>query len=168
MSAFPLFEGGNAVRFSHFVFFVSGLASSFVFLPFLRVAFWKNFRERTFVFGWLCWSCVFWWVFAYVFALIFGVSLPRVFGKILLMSGLVFFWVRSLFLRFFADVVFVCCCFFERQSSGSNRTPLHTRTCFACSFFLLCVPPLLSVSPVLAVRPSPFLFCGHTFSSKPE
>ena len=58
---------------------------------FLRVAFWKNFRERTFVFGWLCWSCVFWWVFANVFALFFGVSLPKLFGKILLMSGMVFF-----------------------------------------------------------------------------
>ena len=56
----------------------------------LRVVFWKNFRERTFVFGWLCWSCVFWWVFANVFALFFGVSLPKLFGKILFMSGLVF------------------------------------------------------------------------------
>ena len=32
----------------------------------------------------------FWWVFAYVFALCFGGSLPKVFGKILLMSGLLF------------------------------------------------------------------------------
>ena len=89
---FPLFEGGNAVRFFHFVFSVSGPVSFAVFCrsSFLRVAFWKNFRERTFVFGWLCWSCVFWWVFAIVFALFFGVSLPKLFGKILLMSGLVF------------------------------------------------------------------------------
>ena len=104
---------------------------------FLRVAFWKNFRERTFVFGWLCWSCVFWWVFANVFALFFGVSLPKLFGKILLMSGLVFFWGRSLFLRFFADVVFVFVFFFERQRSGSNRTPLHTH--LFCWFLFLFV-----------------------------
>ena len=87
---FPL--GGNAARFFHFVFFVSGPASFavFVVLLFLGSFFLKNFRERTFVFGWLCWSCVFWWVFAIVFALFFGVSLPKLFGKILLMSGLVF------------------------------------------------------------------------------
>ena len=50
----------------------------------------KKFRERTFVFGCRCWSCVFWWVFAYVFAFCFGGLLPKVFGKILLMSGLLF------------------------------------------------------------------------------
>ena len=31
----PLFEGGDAVRFLHFVFFVSGPASFGVFLPFV-------------------------------------------------------------------------------------------------------------------------------------
>ena len=35
VSLFPLFWGGNAVRFFHFVFFVSGSASFVVFLPFL-------------------------------------------------------------------------------------------------------------------------------------
>ena len=102
-------QGGNAVRFFHFVFFVSGPVS----LPFscrsssLRVVFWKNFRERTFVFGWLCWSCVFWWVFANVFALIifFGVSLPKLFGKILFLSGLVFSGFVLSSLGFFVVVV---------------------------------------------------------------
>ena len=67
-----------------------------VFCPFLcrssllRVAIWKSFQERTFVFVYQCWSYVFWWYCAYVFALSFGGSLPKLFGKILLMSGLVF------------------------------------------------------------------------------
>ena len=34
VSLVPLLEGGNAVRFFHFVFFVSGSASFVVFLPF--------------------------------------------------------------------------------------------------------------------------------------
>ena len=67
------------------------LLSFFCRSSFLRDAFWKNFRERTFVFGSLGRACVFWWVFATVFAFFFGVSLPELFGKILLMSGLVFF-----------------------------------------------------------------------------
>ena len=57
MSAFfPLLEGGNAVRFFHFVIFVSDPASSVVFCrsSLLRVAFWKNFRVRTLVLGWCC------------------------------------------------------------------------------------------------------------------
>ena len=76
-------QGGNAVRFFLFVFFVSGPVSFAVFCrsSLLRAAFWKNFRERTFVFGWLCGACVFWWVFAIVFALFFGVLLPNLFGK---------------------------------------------------------------------------------------
>ena len=43
-------------------------------------------------------------VFAYVFDYIFGISLPKLFGKILLMSGLVFLgFVLSSF-GFFVDV----------------------------------------------------------------
>ena len=48
----------------------------------------------------------FWWVFAYFFALFFGSSLPKVSEKILLMSGLVLFGVRSLFLLFFSSTSF--------------------------------------------------------------
>ena len=103
--------------FSFCVFSVrSGVFCRFLsFFSFLRVVFWKNFRERTFVFGWLCWSCVFWWVFAIVFALFFGVSLPKLFGKILLMSGLVFsgFVLSSLgFFRRRRLFFFVVCFFF--------------------------------------------------------
>ena len=112
--SFPLFEGGNAVRFFHFVFSVSGPVSSAGYCrsSFLRVAFWKKFRERTFVFGWLCWFCGFWWVFAIVFALFFGGTLPKLFGKILLMSGLVFSGFVLSSLGFFVDAVFVFVCFF--------------------------------------------------------
>ena len=103
---------------------------------FFRVAFWKNFRERTFVIRWLCWFCVFWWVFAIVFALFFGVSLPKLFGKILLMSGLVFsgFVLSSLG---FSPTSFLFLFFlFERHRSGSHRTPLHTHLCCWFLFFL--------------------------------
>ena len=75
--------------------------------------------------------------------------------QILFMSGLVFFWGRSLFLRFFADVVcvFVCFSFLRDKAQVVTGHPL-ARACFACSLFSFCVPPLLSVSPVLAVRPA--------------
>ena len=59
---FLLPQGGNAVRFFHFVFFSvrSGVFCRFLSFFSSKGRFWKNFRERTFVFGWLCWSCVFW------------------------------------------------------------------------------------------------------------
>ena len=106
---------GKCCPFFSFCFFrclVWCLLPFFCRSSFLRVAFWKNFRERTFVFGWLCWSCVFWWVFAIVFALCFGISLPKLFGKILLMSGLVFSgFVLSSF--GFSPTSFVFCLFFS-------------------------------------------------------
>ena len=103
----------------------------------LRVFFWKNFRERTFVFGWLCWSCVFWWVFANVFALFFGISLPKLFGKILFMSGQVFSgfvlsslgFLSSSFLSFF----FV---FFSRDRAQVVTGHPFARTCFCLFLFL--------------------------------
>ena len=71
------------------------------------------------------------------------------------------FWGSfSLPLVFFVDAVFRGF-FFKRQRSGSHRTPL-TRTCVAGSFSF-CVPPLLSVSPVLAVRPASWWFFGVPF-----
>ena len=105
------------------------------------------FRERTFVFGWWCWSCVFWWVFAYVLALFFGGLLPKVFGKILLMSGLVFFgFVLSSF-GSFVDAVFAFffLFLFKRYSSGSNRTPPHAPFCLF--LFSFCAPPRLLFRP---------------------
>ena len=91
----------------------------------------KKFRERTFVLGRWCWSCVFWWVFAYALAFCFGGSLPKVFGKFFLMSGLLFFGFGLSFFGFFVDVVFFC--FFKRYRSSSNRTPPHA---LVCLFFL--------------------------------
>ena len=111
-------EGEMLSVFFTLCFFVSGPVSFVVFCrssP-LRVVFWKNFRERTFVGCW-CRFCVFWWFFAYVFALFCRASLPKVFGKILLMSGLVCFFL----LRDKDQVV-----------TGRPRT----RTCFSGLFFL--------------------------------
>ena len=66
--------------------------------------------RRLLVFGCSCWSCVVWLASAYVLVLCFGGSLPKVFGKILLMSGLLFFGFGFSSFGFFVDVVF---CFFE-------------------------------------------------------
>ena len=70
-------------------------------------------------FGCRCWSCVCWCCFAYVFALYFGGSLPKLSGKILLMSG------------FFA-VWFLC---FLRSGFGFG---------FSSLLFLLLLPPFCS------------------------
>ena len=121
------------------MFSVSGPVSFAVFFcrsSFLRVAFWKNFRERTFVFGWLCWSCVFWWVFAYVFALFFGGSLPKLFGKILLMSGLVFSGVVLSSLGFSPTSFLFSFVFLLRDKHQVVTGHPLTRTCFAGSFSL--------------------------------
>ena len=164
MSVFPPFRRGKCCPF-FFFFSVSGLVSFAVFCrsSFLRVAFWKNFRERTFVFGWLCWSCVFWWVFAIVFVLFFGVSLPKLFGKILLMSGLVFSGFVLSSLGFApTSFLFLFVFSFERQRSGSNRTPPHTHL-FFWFFFFFVSRRFLSVPPVLAVRPASWRFSGVPF-----
>ena len=76
----------------------------------------------------------------------------------------VVFWVRSLFLWFFLSsssfsVLFL---FFSRDADQVVTGHPRTRTCFAGSF-LFCVPPLLSVSPVLAVRPASWWFFGVPF-----
>ena len=53
------------------------------------------------------------------------------------MSGLVFLWARSLFFRFSSTSVFGFLFFvFERQRSGSNRTPLHALVLFVLVLFL--------------------------------
>ena len=85
-------------------------------LPFFssKGRFLKKFSGANFCFWGSCWSCVFWWRFAYVFASLFGGSLPKVSEKILLMSGLVFFGVLSLFpLCFPSTSFFVFFLFFE-------------------------------------------------------
>ena len=52
--------------------------------------------------------------------------------------------------------------FFERDKDQVVTGHPLTRTCFAVSFSF-CVPPLLSVSPVLAVRPASWWFFGVPF-----
>ena len=125
----------------------------FVVPPFLGSLFGKIFGSELLFLGG-CVGLVFFGGFLLiVFALFFWRFAPDTVWKnsIDVRSG--FFWVRSLFLRFFADVVFVFVVLFKRQRSGSHRTPPHTH--LSCLFlFLFCVPPLLSVSPVLAMRPA--------------
>ena len=134
MFVFPLLEGGNAVRFFHFVFFVSGSVSFVVFCrsSLLRGAFWKNFRVRTFVFGCWCWFCVFWWVFAYVFAIFLAGRSRKCLEKFSCCQVCCFFWVRSFFLSFFSSTSF----FFSRDIAQVVTGHPHSRTCFACSFSL--------------------------------
>ena len=122
--------------FSFCVFSVrSGVFCRFLSFFSSKGRFLENFRERTFVFGWLCWSWVFWWVFANVFALFFGVSLPKLFEKILFMSGLVFSGFVLSSLGFFV-VVFVV--FFLRDIAQVVTGHPRTRTCFSGSLSFLC------------------------------
>ena len=106
--------------------------------------------------------------FAYVFALCFGGSLPKVFGKILLMSGLSFSgFVLSSF-GFFVDVVsvflgfvFVFLVFFlSREKDQVVTGHPHTHLCLLFLFFC---PAAFGVSPVLAVRPASWRFFGVPF-----
>ena len=59
------------------------------------------------------------------------------------------------FLSFFS-------CFFSRDIAQVVTGHPRTRTCFSGSFFF-CVPPLLSVPPVLAARPASWRFSGVPF-----
>ena len=99
---FP-FSKGEMLSVFFCVFFVSGSVSFVVFYrsSFLRVVVWKNFRERTFVFVCRCGSCVFWCCFAYVFALLFAFSLPKLSRKNSLDVRSGVFWLSSFFLWFF-------------------------------------------------------------------
>ena len=63
-------------------------------------------------------------------------------------------------LWFFVDVVFGF--FFLRDRDQVVTDIPRTRTCFPGSFSF-CVPPLLSVLPVLAVRPASWRFAGVPF-----
>ena len=130
-------QGGNAVRFFLFVFFLSGSVSFVVFCrsSFLRVVVWKNFRERTFVFGWLCWSCVFLVGFCYCFCFIFGGSLPKLSGKnsLVVRSG-----VSSGSFSFplvFSPTSFFAVFFFLRDKDQVVTGHPFTRTCFVVPLF---------------------------------
>ena len=144
MCAFPLFEGGNAVRFFHFVFFLSGPVSFVVFLSFFssKGRFLEKFSGANFCF----WMVVLVLCFLVGFCLCFCVHLWRfapetVWKNSLVVRSGVFLGWFSLPLVFFADVVsrvfFVFS--FKRQRSGSHRTPLHTHL-FCCSLCLFLCP----------------------------
>ena len=105
---FPPSRRGKCCPFFSFCVFlcpVRCLLSFFCRSSFLRVVVWKNFRERTFVFGCRCGSCVFWCCFAYVFALFLLFRSRNCLEKILLMSGLVFLGCLLSSFGCFADVV---------------------------------------------------------------
>ena len=127
---FP-FRKGKCCPFLLFCFSCSARCPQAVLRSYfsLRVAAWNKFLGANFVFcgRWL--SCVFRWCFASVFWFYGVVPRSRNCSK-MFMSGLLF-WVRSLFLRFLVDVVFVS--FFKKNKSG--RT--HPRTCtfLVCCFF---------------------------------
>ena len=104
-----------------------------------------------------------------MFLLHFWRSLPKVFGKILLMSGLVFFgFVLSSSFFFFLRRRRFSGFFFKRYRSGSNRTPPSHALVFLFFFFFVsrrfflfrpfwpCVP-LLGVFPGCHSGPRAFL-----------
>ena len=102
-----------------------------------------------------CLSCVFWCCFAYVFALFFVLSLPKLSWKNSLdvRSGVFFLSSsgrRSSFL------------FLKRDSSGRNRAHPHMHF-GSCSFFLSVSPPQPGLSPVLACVLSFWRFVGVPF-----
>ena len=80
LSFFPLLEGGNAVRFFHFGVFCVWLRcilSFFSVLLFLGSLFEKIFGSELLFLGVGVGRVSFGAVFAYVFALFFGFSLPK-------------------------------------------------------------------------------------------
>ena len=107
------------------------------------------------MFGCRCWSCVVWWVFAYVFALCFGGSLPKLFGK---NSLDVRFAVSGFVLSSFGfrrrRFVFVCFSFSRDNAQVVTGHP-HTHLCLLFRFFC---PAAFVVSPFLAVRPASWRF----------
>ena len=140
MSAFPLFEGGNAVRFSHFVFFVSGLVSFVVFLPFFssKGRFLEKFSGANFCFWVVVLVLCFLVGFCLCFCFIFWRFAPESVWKNSIMSGLVFSGFVLSSLGFLPTSFLFVVVFFERQSSGSNRTPLHTHLFCLFLFPFLC------------------------------
>ena len=107
-------------------FFLSGSVSFFFLLR--VVVFGENFR----------WVSVlvlrFWWCFAYVFVLCFGGSLPKLFAKILLMSGLVFLRFFSLLLIFRRRRF--CLWFFSRDKAQVVTGHPHTHLFSSVLVFL--------------------------------
>ena len=125
---------------------MSGPVSLAVFLSFLLSKgrfFGKIIGSELLFLGGCVGFVFFWWVFAIVFALFFGGSLPKLFGKILLMSGLVFsgFVLSSLGFFFFSSsssfsVLFVFFPFSRDRVQVVTGHP-RTRTCFLVLFLFL-------------------------------
>ena len=132
MSEFPLFSKGEMLSvFSLCVFRVWFGVSCLCFAVLLfLVSLLKKFSGANFCFWVVVLVLCFFGGFLPMFCF-FGGSLSKVFGKSLLMSGLLFFWVRSL--GFSVDVVFRV--FFLRDKDQVVTGHPHTRL-FACSFFL--------------------------------
>ena len=172
---FPLLEGGNAVRFFHFVFFFVWFGVFFRFLPFFssQGRFLKKiFGSELLFLGGLVGLVFFGGVLPMFLLHFLAVRFRKCLKKILLMSGLVFFLGSfSLPFVFSVDVVFRVCLFFfcfKRHSSGSNRTPPHALAFLCLVLFVLsrrvclfrpfwpCVP-LLGVSSGCHSGPRAFL-----------
>ena len=141
---FPPFRRGCLVRC---------LLPFFVILLFLGSLFGKIFGSKLLFLGGCVGLVCFGGFLLIVFALFFGVSLPKLFGKnsIDVRSGFSGFVLSSLGF-FVVVVVFVFVFFFKRYRSGSNRTPF-TRTCLSGSFSFFC--------PAAFVCPSEALFLGR-------
>ena len=127
-------QRGNAVCF----FILCFLCLDRCLLPFfgrfslLRVAVWKNFRVRTFVFWGQCWF-VFFGAVLLMFCFMFCRFTPESVWKNSLGVRSCFLGFVLSSLGFFVDVVFVFpffLGFFKRQSSRSNRTPPHALVLF--------------------------------------
>ena len=112
---------------------VRRLLPFFVVPLFLGSLFGKFFGSELLFLGG-CVVLVFFLVgFCLCFCFIFSRFAPETVWKKSLDVRSAVFWDRSLFLRFFADVVSVFCLFLRDKRSGSHRTPPHTHL-FACFF----------------------------------
>ena len=92
----PLLEGGNAVRFFHFVFFVSGSASLVVFFAVLLFlgSLFEKFSGANFCF-WVSWLVLCFSIAVLPRFLFYNLVFRsrKCLGKILFMSGLLFLGV---------------------------------------------------------------------------
>ena len=153
----PSRRGKCCPFFSFCVFRVRfGVFRLFCRFSLLRVVFEKIFRSELLFLGGVV-GLVFFGGFLPMFLLYFlAVRSRKCSENILLMSGLVFFgFVLSSF-GFFVDIVFRG--FFQKRQFN---TPSHAPVLLF--LFSFCVPPLSSVSPVLAVRPASWWFFGVPF-----
>ena len=156
---FPPSRRGMCCAFFSFCFFVSGSVSFVVFVTILL------FRGSLFgkIFGSELLFCgvgvclVFLVLFCLCFCFIFCSCRSRnCLGKILLMSGLVLFGFFSLLLWFSRRRRPFC--FFERDSSGSNRARPHMRLFRLFPFPCFC-PRRDCYCPFWTVRPFFLAFC---------